>query len=170
MCTFAFAGALVSGISGFAQMQSQAANYRAEQQAAERDAALRRESGAYEAARTQEQGAQLIGKQVATYGGRGIAPSTGTAADTIASTGADVGLDIEAARYGTARAIENDQYRAKVAGMNASNASFAAPFAFVSPIISAGASFFRPTYLNNSFATVPTFSGYGQGPYAGRAY
>jgi hypothetical protein len=150
MCTPALllgiGGAVVKGISAFSGMQTQAANYRTQKAAAERDAASRREQGAYEGARAYERGSQLIGRQIAGYGGRGISPSSGTALDTITSTGGDVGLDIAASRFGTARAIENDNYRAKVAGMNASASSAAAPFAFIAPILEGGATYLKGQY------------------------
>jgi hypothetical protein len=145
-------GAVVSGISAAAGMATQSANYRIQQQAADRDAALAREQGAYEGARTYEQGRRLIGKQVAGYAGAGISPSSGTPLDVITGTGADVGLDVAAARYGTSRAIEGDQYKAKVAGMNASNASAAMPLAFLSPILSSDSVQTGFTYLRGAYA------------------
>lgn len=140
------AGAVVQGISAFSAQQTQATNYRTQAQAAERDANVRREQGSYEAARTTERGRQLIGKQIAGFSGRGISPSSGTPLDVIEGTGADVGLDIAASRFGTRTAIENDKYRARVANMNADAASASAPFAFIAPVLNAGATFLRGAY------------------------
>lgn len=140
------AGAVVQGISSYSAAQTRAQNYRIQADAADRDAALRREAGSYEGARAYERGKQLIGRQVATYAGRGISPSTGTPLEVIESTGADVALDIAASRYGTKAAIENDQYRARVARTNAASEEAAAPWAFVSPILSSGATFLRGAY------------------------
>lgn len=140
------AGAVVQGISAYQGYQTQAANYRAEAAAATRDAEYQREVGSYEGARAAERGRQVIGRQVAGYAASGISPSTGTAADTIARTGADIGLDIAASRYGTKAAIENSQYKARVATYNAGQAAAAAPIAFASPILSAGATYLRGAY------------------------
>lgn len=149
MCSPTFllmAGSVVQGISGYAKAQNDAANYRVEQKAAERDADLQHEQGAYEGARAYERGRQLIGKQVAGYASHGISPSSGSAADVITSTGADVGLDIAASRYGTQRAIENDKYRSRVAKMNANNAAASAPLAFLTPVLSAQATVLKGGY------------------------
>ena len=136
-------GAVVQGIAGFQQAKTQAANYKAQELAAKRDAAIKREEGSYEGERRVERGKQLIGRQIAAYGSSGIAPSTGTPLAVVTSTGADIGLDIAASRWGYAREIENDIYRSKVANMNASSANAAAPLAFIAPVINAGATFFR---------------------------
>lgn len=151
---------MVGGIGAYSGKMTEAKNYDAQREtyeiqrdAADRDAALTREAGAYEGARAVERGAQLLSRQVSGYASRGISPSTGTPLYVITSTGADVGLDIAAARFGTQRAIENSQTEAKIAsrnattaGMNASSSRAAAPLAFVAPVINAGA-----TYLKGGF-------------------
>ena len=104
-------GAVVQGIAGFQQAKTQAANYKAQELAAKRDAQIKREEGSYEGERRVERGKQLIGRQIAAYGSSGIAPSTGTPLAVVTSTGADIGLDIAASRWGYAREIENDIYR-----------------------------------------------------------
>lgn len=137
------AGAVVSGIAGFQQAKTQAANYKAQELAAKRDAEILREKGAFEGERRIERGKQLIGRQVASYASSGIAPSTGTPLTTVVSTGADIQLDIAGSRWGYARDIENDLYRAKVANLNYKSANSAAPLAFITPVLNAGATFLR---------------------------
>lgn len=147
MLLLAGAGAVVQGIGAVRQLQTASFNQRVQGDAAKRDAALRREAGAYEGARAMERGRQLIGRQVATYAGKGISPATGSPLDVVTSTGADVSLDIAASRYGTRRAIENDETRAKVAYRNSQDTLSAAPLAFISPILSAST-----TYLQSQYA------------------
>ena len=139
-------GAVVQGIGAVQSANTQAANQRIQGDAATRDANLLRETGAYEGARAVERGKQLIGRQVAGFASRGISPATGSALDVISKTGEDISLDIAASRYGTQRAVENDQSRARVAYQNAADIQSSAPFAFIAPIINAGATFMRGAY------------------------
>lgn len=140
------AGAVVSGISAVQGIQTQATNARIQGDVATRDANARREAGAYEGTRAYERGRKLIGRQVAAYAGNGISPSTGTPREVIASTGADIALDIAASRYGTRQAVENSQTSARISYQNADSLSASAPLAFVSPILSAAGTYLRGQY------------------------
>lgn len=136
-------GGVMQGIAAAQQAKVQAANFKMQQLAAERDAKIIREKGAYQAARTVERGKQLIGRQVAAYSASGFDPSTGTPLETISRVGGEIGLDIAAARWGHAREIENKQYEGKIAGMNAKSAQSSVGLAFLTPIIGAGATALR---------------------------
>ncbi len=150
MCSPALAlgliGGVIQGIGAAQQAQNAAANAEAQRQAALRDAAIKQEQGSYEGARAKERGGQLVGKQVATYSAGGINPSTGSPVQTIATTAADVQLDIAAARWGTQRSVENSIYESKVAEMNKKSAQQAAPIAFLTPIISSFGTFLQGSY------------------------
>ena len=140
---FGILGGVMQGIAGAQQAKQAAANYDMQKMAAERDATIIREKGAYEGARTTEQGKQLIGRQVASYSVSGFDPSTGTPLDTIERTGSDIGLDIASTRWGYGRSVENKRYEAVIAGVNSKNASSSAGLAFLTPIIGAGATALR---------------------------
>lgn len=146
MLLIAGAGAVVQGIGAVQGIQTQAQNARIQGDLATRDANLKREAGAYEGARAMERGRQFIGRQVAMFAGAGISPATGTAKDVIKSTGADIGLDIAASRYGTRTAVENSETSAKVSYRNADSISASAPLAFISPILGAAGTFLRGQY------------------------
>lgn len=137
-------GGVVSGVGAAMGASAQAASYRAQAAMNVRQADLEREQGGYQAARATEQGQKVVGSQVAAYGASGINPSTGTAKELIKQTGETAALDVAAIRYGSRVAQENQMASAQVNRMNASSASAAVPFAFVSPIISAFSSVGTP--------------------------
>ena len=136
-------GGVMQGIAAAQQAKVQAANFKIQQLAAERDKKVLREKSSFQGARTLEKGKQVVNQQIAAFSASGFDPSTGTPLETISRVGGEIGLDIAAARWGHAREIENKQYEGKIAGMNAKSAQSSVGLAFLTPIIGAGATALR---------------------------
>ncbi len=115
----------------------------------ERQAALERERGSFESARASEAGMKTIGGQVAAFAANGIAPSAGTALETVKQAGENAALDVAAIRYGASIESTNQHLIANIHNYNAQSAQSAAAFAFLSPVIGAFSSF--GTKLGGSF-------------------
>lgn len=141
------AGGVISGIGAMQAANAQAASYKMQAQAQERQANLLREQGSYEGARFTEQGRQLIGKQVAGFAESGVALN-GSAGEVIRSTGQNLALDLSAKRYGQNIAIENELMGAKMNMFNSRTAKAAAPMAFLAPVIGGA------TQIANSFSNM----------------
>lgn len=127
-------GGIVSGIGAFMGAQAQAQSYRAEAAYQQRQAQMEREAGSYEAAQKQDQLRRLIGAQIAGYAANGLA-ITGSPLGAIQSSAKEGAKDIAAIRYGSRVRENNSLDQASISRMNATNASRAAPIAFLSPVI-----------------------------------
>lgn len=147
-------GAVISGIGSVVGMVQQANSYKAQAAMHERQANLERTRGSYASARASERGGQILGRQVASYAASGINPGTGSPADVIKKTGQDIGLDVAAIRYGARVAAENETTLATINRYNARTTMAAAPFAFLSPVISGIGQTIQQggTFLHGAFA------------------
>lgn len=121
------AGAAMGALSARAQAKGQAEMDR-------RQAGIEATTGAYKAARTQDEIDRTIGSQRAGFAANGLAMS-GSAADTIASTAEEGALDVAAIRWNSKLVGDNLRYKAKLEDANASQAGMAAPLAFLAPTI-----------------------------------
>lgn len=138
-------GGVVRGIGAASQARNEARAAENDALMHDRQANIDRERGSFEAARLTERGKQLIGRQVASFGGNGFGIS-GSAADVIAQTGEAAGLDVANARYGTSIDVENENILSRASRQNAQTARRSIPLAFAAPIISSGATFLRGAF------------------------
>lgn len=100
------------------QGEVQAKNYLTQAALHDRQAALTRIKGSYDADRMTEAGRRVIGSQVASFSASGIA-ITGTIADVVRSTGESAAMDIAANRLGTRIGWENEVILKKINKKNA---------------------------------------------------
>ena len=109
-----------------------------------RQAGIEATTGAYKAARTQDEIDRTIGSQRAGFAANGLALS-GSAADTVASTAEEGALDVAAIRWNSKLVGDNLRYKAKLEDANASQAGIAAPLAFLTPTIN-GIATYKSTF------------------------
>lgn len=133
MCLPVVAG-VISGVG--AAMGAASAKASAEGQANmdRRQAAIERQTGAYKAARTQDDVNRTIGQERAGFAANGVGLS-GSAADTISDSTEEGALDVAAIRWNSKLSSDNLKYKAKLGDMNAKQAGMAMPLAFLSPVI-----------------------------------
>lgn len=136
-------GGLVSGIGSAMGAMQQAASLRAQSALYKRQAAMERDAGSYEAARKSEEARRAAGKQVAGFAANGFGLS-GSPGYVLNDTAEQYALDVGAIRYGAAVKSDNLTYQSKIASMNASAAAASAPFAFLSPVLSAASKIGTP--------------------------
>lgn len=103
------------------QGEVSAKNYLTQAAIHERQAALTRVKGSYDAARMTEASKRVIGSQVSSFAASGIAV-TGTIADVVRSTGESAAMDIAANRLGTRIGWENEVILKKINRKNARDA------------------------------------------------
>ena len=139
MCFPALAaiGAVVSGIGGALGAVQQSMAYQAQAEMHRRQAMLEREKDVFDANQQAKVVRRNVGEQVASFASNGVDVSSGSPLQVVTDTGTEGALDVAAIRYGARIKSDNETYSAKVASMNAGLAGAAAPFAFLSPILSA---------------------------------
>jgi len=127
-------GGIVSGVGAAMGALSARAQAKGQAEMDRRQAGIEATTGAYKAARTQDEIDRTIGSQRAGFAANGLAMS-GSAADTIASTAEEGALDVAAIRWNSKLVGDNLRYKAKLEDANASQAGMAAPLAFLAPTI-----------------------------------
>lgn len=127
-------GGVISGVG--AAMGAMSAKAQAKGQAAmdRRQAEIEGVTAGYKADRTQDDINRTIGQERAGFAANGVGLS-GSAADTIADSTEEGALDVAAIRWNSKLTQDNLRYKAKLSDMNAKQAGFAAPIAFLSPTI-----------------------------------
>lgn len=127
-------GSVISGIGAASQMSQQAANQRANANMQREQANQTVDAANRDARMKQREVDQVLSRQRAGYLSSGIALS-GTPASVIEESAAEGAMDVAMIRYNAGRSAANTRYSARVSDQNASNASKAAPIAFLSPVI-----------------------------------
>ncbi len=128
------AGGFASGISGYQQQMTNAANYKMQAAGLERDIGAEKEASAYEIARTRETVAKTLGSARAGYAANGLALD-GSAAEVLTDTATEGDLDVASIRWNSDVKIGNLKYQQTVAKTNAKSSRDAAPLAFITPIL-----------------------------------
>lgn len=133
-------GAVISGIGSAMSSLTAAAQAKAQAQMQKRQAQIERESGVYAAARKTDEVNRLLGSGRAATASNGLAFS-GSAADVLDESATEGAMDVAGIRWNTRLQSDNLQYQAKISNMNAKANMMAAPFNFLSPIISGAAKY-----------------------------
>ena len=142
------ASTVFSVIGQMQQANSQAANYRAQQQMSERNATIMEQNAGIERSQANQreesqrrEARMILGSQRAALSQSGIGAG-GSAADIMAQSASDAELDSLTLRYeGDMRArglmveAEGERYQGRVAGMNASAAKQAGQMAAIGTIL-----------------------------------
>lgn len=129
-------GAIVSGIGSVVGLAAQAASYSAQADYQRRQAQIELETGAYAAKQKQKEVNAVLGTQRAVFGASGLDLMSGTPSDVYTGSAQEGALDVAAIRWNSQLAGDNFNAQAKISDMNASNTMAAAPFAFLTPVIS----------------------------------
>lgn len=134
MAAVSLIGAVVQGIGAKAGVDQEAANLRSQQEAQKRQAGIQQTTGAYRAARKQEEVQRVLGQNRAAYSGSGVALS-GSAADVIADSATEGELDVQAIRWNSGMEADTQRHNAKVSGASAKAVQSTAGLAFLTPVI-----------------------------------
>lgn len=140
MSALSLIGSVVQGIGAKREADQQAANYKSQQLAQERQAAIQQTTGAYQAKRKQEEVDRALAAQRAAYSGSGVALS-GTTEDVIADSATEGAMDVAAIRWNAGMEADTQRHNAKVSEMNAKNAKKSGTLALLTPIINGVAKF-----------------------------
>lgn len=133
MCLPVVAG-VISGVGAAMGAASAKASAQGQANMDRRQADIETQTGAYKAARTQDDINRTIGQERAGFAANGVGLS-GSAADTISDSTEEGALDVAAIRWNSKLASDNLKYKAKLGDMNARQAGMAMPLAFLSPVI-----------------------------------
>lgn len=133
-------GAVISGIGSAMSAMTAAAQAKAQAQMQKRQALIERESGAYAAARKTDEVQRLLGSGRAATVANGLA-FDGSAGEILDESATEGAMDVAGIRWNTRLQSDNLQYQAKISNMNAKASMMAAPFNFLSPIISGAAKY-----------------------------
>ena len=133
MCT-PIIGGIIAGIGSLMSASHQSAQAKAQAQFHERQAAMERQRGAFDARRVTSKARRLAGQQVANYAASGV-QLAGSPGSIIDDTAAEAALDVGAIRYGAGARATNELYQAKLNRASARGIAAAAPFNFLAPVI-----------------------------------
>lgn len=139
MCSpiFGLVGGLVSGIGGFMQAQQASASAQYQAKIYDRQADMDAQSTAFTADLKRDEVRSVTGAQIAAYGSDGLMVDNAVVEDS-ARKGA---MDVAAIMYGGQVRQQNLHLQAGMSRFQAAGYKAAAPFAFLSPVLSAAGQF-----------------------------
>jgi hypothetical protein len=133
MCLGIVAG-IVSGVGGAISSLSAASGYKAQAAADDKASQQQLAAGAYQSARKKEQVERNLGEQRAATSANGLA-NTGTSLAMQEESAMEGQMDVDAIRWNAKAQADNLHYKARIDRANASSATLAAPFNFLSPVL-----------------------------------